>query len=294
MPLFTRARAGLIALFRRDRVDQELDDELRDFVERAAEQERQRGMSPEAAARAARLQLGMTDSVKEYVRDVGWESLIDAAWQDARYAVRSLRKSPGFTAVVALTLALGIGGTTAIFSLLDATILRSLPVGHPEQLVLVRAGGLYPVYQAFRAADGPVPGPVGDERHQGARCRGSRRRTRADERVAGVRLVLLDPRRTSNAGSHFYKRRRQRARAAFDRGCERWLLAAALRARPGDPQPCDPHQQHGRHDRGCSPARILWRRGRGCTGPVGAVVDVGTGCSRAESAREPGHRHGFA
>jgi predicted permease len=151
MPLFTRARAGLIALFRRDRVDQELDDELRDFVERAAEQERQRGISPEAAARAARLQLGMTDSVKDYVRDVGWESLIDAAWQDARYAVRSLRKSPGFTAVVALTLALGIGGTTAIFSLLDATILRSLPVGHPEQLVLVRAGGLYPVYQAFRA-----------------------------------------------------------------------------------------------------------------------------------------------
>jgi predicted permease len=151
MPLFTRARAGLIALFRRDRVDHELDDELRDFVERATEQERQQGISPEAAARAARLQLGMTESVKDYVRDVGWESVCDAAWQDARYAVRSLRKSPGFTAVVALTLALGIGGTTAIFSLLDATILRSLPVGHPEQLVLVRAGGLYPVYRAFRA-----------------------------------------------------------------------------------------------------------------------------------------------
>lgn len=80
-----------------------------------------------------------------------WELTVDGIRQDIRDAVRSLRKSPAFTAVAALTLALAIGGTTAIFSLLDATMLRSLPVRQPEQLVVVRAGGLYPVYQAFRS-----------------------------------------------------------------------------------------------------------------------------------------------
>jgi len=80
-----------------------------------------------------------------------WEFTADGVRQDMRYAVRSLRKSPAFTTVAALTLALAIGGTTAIFSLLDATMLRSLPVRQPEQLVVVRAGGLYPVYQAFQS-----------------------------------------------------------------------------------------------------------------------------------------------
>jgi predicted permease len=79
------------------------------------------------------------------------EFTVDAIRHDVRYAVRSLRKSPAFTTVAVLTLALAIGGTAAIFSLLDATLLRSLPVRQPEALVVVRAGGLYPVYQAFRS-----------------------------------------------------------------------------------------------------------------------------------------------
>ena len=106
-------------------------------------------MTSEAATRAARLKLGSAESVKDSVRDVGWESTVESVWQDVRYALRSLRKSPGFTAATTLTLALGIGATTAIFSLLDAVILKSLPVRNPEELVLV-GGPQYPVFQAFR------------------------------------------------------------------------------------------------------------------------------------------------
>ena len=84
-------------------------------------------------------------------RDVGWETVLESSWRDVRYAARTLRKSPGFTCVVVLTLALGIGATTAIFSLLDAVIFKSLPVRNPGELVLVgRSRLMYPVFQAFR------------------------------------------------------------------------------------------------------------------------------------------------
>ncbi|MGH9667895.1 MAG: ABC transporter permease, partial [Bryobacteraceae bacterium] len=71
--------------------------------------------------------------------------MLDSLWQDLRYAIRALRSSPGFTAVAILSLALGIGANTAIFSLIDAVMLKSLPVSHPEQLLQVTMGtGQYP------------------------------------------------------------------------------------------------------------------------------------------------------
>ena len=82
--------------------------------------------------------MGSAAAVKDGVRDIGWESIIDRSWQDLRYAIRNLRKSPGFSAVTILTLALGLGASTAIFQLADAVRLRPLPVEHPEQLVEVR------------------------------------------------------------------------------------------------------------------------------------------------------------
>ena len=151
MSRLRRLAGGFLAALQPTRVERELDAELQAFLDQAVADHMRRGLSREAATRAARLQLGSPDAVKDRVRDVGWESVLDSAWQDLRYAARSLRKSPGFTAVAALTLALGIGATTAIFSLLDAVILRPLPVKDPGELVLVRSGGQYPTFRAFSA-----------------------------------------------------------------------------------------------------------------------------------------------
>ena len=149
MAWLNRLVAGFRSLSRRARAEQELDAELRDFLDRAVEERMRSGMTREAATRAARVQLGITDAVKDRVRDVGWESVVESLWLDGRYAARSLRRSAGFTAACILTLALGIGATTAIFSVLDAVMLKALPVRSPEELVLV-SGSQYPVFQAYR------------------------------------------------------------------------------------------------------------------------------------------------
>src|SRR5262249_48867117 len=78
-------------------------------------------------------------------------AMMETVLQDLRYAVRTLRKTPAFTIVASLTLAVGIGATSAIYSLVSAVILRSLPVRNPGELVLVRSGGQYPVFQAYQS-----------------------------------------------------------------------------------------------------------------------------------------------
>ena len=120
-----RVIGGLRGLFQKNRAEQDLDDELREYLETAAERKESSGMSRESAIRAARVEIGSVEAVKDRVRDVGWESVVESVWQDVRFACRMLRKQPAFTAAAVATLALGIGGTTAIFSVVDALFLRA-------------------------------------------------------------------------------------------------------------------------------------------------------------------------
>jgi predicted permease len=137
-----RLIAGLKALFRRQRDEQELDEELRAYLECSVAAKISAGMTPEDARRAARIELGSLESVKDDTRDAGWEVAAEHAWRDVRYALRTLRRSPMFAAVVVVTLTLGIGANTAIFSAVNAIMLRALPAERPEELVSVAA--LYP------------------------------------------------------------------------------------------------------------------------------------------------------
>jgi putative ABC transport system permease protein len=121
--------------FRRERTEKRLDAELRFHIEQRIADLVAGGVAPEEARRQARLEFGGLDQVKEECRDVGASHIIETFVQDIRYGLRQLRRNPGFTAVVVLTLALGIGANTCIFSILNSLFLRGLPVPEPERVV---------------------------------------------------------------------------------------------------------------------------------------------------------------
>jgi putative ABC transport system permease protein len=135
---------GLRALLGGSRVEQELDEELRAYIETAVAEKVRGGMDPAAALRAVRLELGGLDQVKEQVRDAGWESRFDSLVRDLRYGGRILLRHPGFSAAAILTLALGIGATTALFSVVNSVLVRPLPYPESDRLITLASSHSLP------------------------------------------------------------------------------------------------------------------------------------------------------
>jgi putative ABC transport system permease protein len=137
MGLWTNLFAGFRGLFRKGEAEQELDDELRDFLEKSTAEKMRAGMSREKALRAAQLEMGGVEAVKEDVRSASWETHFETLWSDVRFGARLLRVNPVFAGAAILSLALGIGANTAIFQLLDAVRLRTLPVKNPQEIARI-------------------------------------------------------------------------------------------------------------------------------------------------------------
>lgn len=161
-----RLRSLFRNLVHRDRVDQDLDDEVRAVYTLLVDEKIQSGLSPEQARRAATLELGMAESVKQQVRDERAGAYVEAFFKDLRFAARMLRSNLGFTLVIVLSLGTGIGANAAIFSIANAVLLRALPVPEADHLYVVKYQSRltqtqrysYPLFERLRAG---FPDPNG-------------------------------------------------------------------------------------------------------------------------------------
>jgi predicted permease len=148
MKLWSRTTSMLRNLFRKRQVENQLDDEVHAYVNMLTDERIAAGMSASEARRTAQAEFGGIEQVKQAVRDHRAGTNVELLWQDARFGLRQLRRNPGFTWTAIVTLALSIGANTAIFSIVNALMLKSLPYSQPE-----RMGTIYTRIMGTRASD---------------------------------------------------------------------------------------------------------------------------------------------
>ncbi len=150
MSLWRQITSGIRKLTDRNSTDQEISEEMQHFLDESTTEFAARGFTPEEARRAAKIQMGSMTSAKQEIRSYGWENIVDTFFADIRYGLRQLRRNPGFAAITILTLALGIGANTAVFSVVNSVLLKPLPYPKSEELVSLHqeapgAAGLFSV-----------------------------------------------------------------------------------------------------------------------------------------------------